>query len=163
MTKPFDSLYAELEKALKQNARIRRGPERYLHGIAQIRERIGKVRAHGMKVMRNEAAEIGYFRDVWPAFHAKYLLNIWLYDLELQRGAAPADDWPAILREQENRIVTFFQNNGKFWRYYQAGGLDEQFTRAYTRERIFEPLAMVMDREGATLASYRAAWCMAMH
>lgn len=163
MTRPFDSLYAELEKVLKQGAKIRQGPERYLHGIGQIRERIGRVRAQGLKVMRNEAAEIGYFRDVWPAFHAKYLLYIWLYDLELHRGAAPADDWAAIVRQQENRVLAFFQSNGKFWRYYQAGGLDEQFTRGYTRERMLEPLAMVIDLEGATLASYRAAWCLAMH
>src|SRR6185437_15663469 len=119
MTKPFDSLYAELEKVLKQGAKIRQGPQRYLHGIVQIREKIGKVRADGLRLMRNEAAEITYFRDVWPAFHAKYLLYIWLYDLELHRGAAPADDWSAILREQENRVLTFFQSNGKFWRYYQ--------------------------------------------
>lgn len=155
-------MYAELEKTLKQADKIHRGAERYLHGMTQIRERIGKVRAQGLKAIRSDAAEIAYFRDVWPAFHAKYLLYIWLYDMELHRGAAPANDWPAIVREQENRVVSFFHSNGKFWQYYQAGGLDEQFTRAYTRERIFEPLAMVIDLEGATLASYRAAWCLAM-
>lgn len=163
MIKPFDSLYSDLEKALNQRAGIRQDPERYLHGIRQIREKIGKIRTQGLKVMRSEAAEIGYFRDVWPAFHAKYLLYIWLYDLELHRAAAPADNWPGIIREQEDRVLAFFRTNRKFWQYYQAGALDEQFTRAYTRERIFEPLLMIIDLEGTTLASYRAACCLAMH
>jgi hypothetical protein len=163
MTKPFDSLYAELEKVLKQGMKGKPGPDKYLHGLRQIRERIGKVHAQAAKILRNEAAEIGYFRDVWPAFHAKYLLYIWLYDLELRRGATPAEDWPAILRGEENRVTTFFQSNGRFWQYYQAGAIDEQFTRAYSRQRIFEPLAMVIDQDGATLASYRACWCLAMH
>jgi RteC protein len=164
MIKPFDTLYAELEKVLKQGDKTLRGPEKYLQGINFIREQIGKMRVQGVKIMRNEAAEIAFFREVWPAFHAKLLLYIWLYQLELRRSLTSADDWPAIMLQEENRVALFFRRNGRFWQYYRAGarGLDKQFTRAYSQSRIFEPLIIVMDQDGATLASYRAAWCLAM-
>jgi hypothetical protein len=165
MTKPFDTLYTEMEKALKQGARTNQGPDKYLHGIESIRETIGKVRVQGAKFMRNESTEIEFFRNVWPGFHAHLLLYIWLYGIELRRGLVPADDWPAIIQEEEKRIALFFRRNQKFWLYYRAGarGLDQQFTRAYSRNRILEPLTMIIDQEGATLAGYRAAWCLAMH
>jgi hypothetical protein len=164
MIKLFDIWYAELEKALKAGDRSHLGPEKYLYGMELIRERIGKVRLQGGKIIRNEVTEIDFFRNVWPVFHAKLLLYIWLYGIELRRGFVPADDWPAIIQEEERRVDAFFRANRKFWQYYRAGAraLDEQFTRAYNRNRIFEPLTMVMDQEGATLASFRAAWCLAM-
>jgi len=40
--------------------------------------------------------------------------------------------------------------------------IDVQFTRVYSHGLLFDPLAWVLDQEGATLASYRAAWCLAM-
>ena len=164
MIKPFDTLYTEMEKALKQGARAHQGPEKYLHGMEVIRETIGKVRGQGAKYMRNESTEIEFFRNVWPGFHAKLLLYIWLYGIELRRGLVPADDWPAIIQEEEKRVVLFFRANQKFWQYYRVGsrGHDQQFTRVYSRNRILEPLAMIIDQEGATLASYRATWCLAM-
>jgi hypothetical protein len=93
MIKPFDTLYNEMEKALKRGARASQGPDKYLQGIKSIRA------------------------------------------------------------------------NQNFWQYYRAGsrGLDQQFTRACSRNRILEPLTMIIDQEGATMASYRAAWCLATY
>ena len=164
MIKPFDTLYTSMEKALKQIARTNQGPDKYLHGLEVIRESIGKLRLQGAKFMRNESTEIEFFRNVWPGFHAQLLLYIWLYGIELRRGLGPADEWPAILRGEEKRVALFFKANEKFWQYYRVGsrGHDQQFTRVYSRNRILEPLAMIIDQEGATLASYRATWCLAM-
>jgi RteC protein len=159
MTKPFDTLYTEMAKALTQIARTNQGPDKYLRSIESIRQSIGKVGLQGAKFMRNKSTEIEFFRNVWPGFHAQLLLYIWLFGIELRRGLEPADDWQAFLQGEEKRLALFFKANQKFWQYYRAGarGLDQQFTRAYRRNRILEPLAMIIDQEGATLASYRAA------
>ena len=165
MLKPFDTLYAELEKALKGTDRKLQGPERYLHGIGLIREKIGKLRVQGDKVIREKAKEIEYFRQVWPAFYSRLFFYIRLHGIELSRPTVTDQDWPATIRQEEGRVTAFFRANRDFWQYYRSGAslLDEQFTRAYSRNRIFDPLALVMDQEAATLASYKAAWCLAMH
>jgi hypothetical protein len=137
MTRPFDILYSDLQRALQQGDRRDPGPDRYLEGIGLIRECVGKLRALGLKFMKDEVKEIEYFREVWPAF----------------------------IGEEEGRVSAYFRNNRKFWQYYRsrAPAIDGQFTRVYDRGRIFEPLAMVMDPEATTLASYRAAGCLAMY
>lgn len=164
MTKPFDTLYADLEKALRQRTGARRDADVYLHGIELIRDRIGKMQTHRTKFIRNEGTEIEFFRSVWPAFHGKLFLYLQLHEIELRREVAALSDWPAILLGEEDRVGRFFRTCGRFWRYYRCGAqiLDQQFTRGYSRSRIFDPLSMVIDAEGATLASYRAACCLAM-
>jgi hypothetical protein len=164
MIKPFDSLYTDLEKVLKRVEK-ERGPEKYQHGMEVIREKIERMRALGRKFLRSSPKEITYFRDVWPVFHARLFLYIRLYDLELRREAVPVDSWAAVLGEEERQVGTFFRQNGVFWRYYRSGApaLNEQFTRVYSRGRILDPLAVVIDQEGATLASYRAACCLSMN
>jgi hypothetical protein len=69
-----------------------------------------------------------------------------------------------MIRREERKVEDFFYTHREFWMYCRAGAAeqDEQFTRAYSRARAFDPLALVIDQEWATLASYRAAWCMAM-
>ena len=165
MTKPFDTMYADLEKALKLGDRKHRGPEKYLHGIELIRQKIGKLRAQGARYIQNGAREVEYFRNVWPAFYGKLFYYIRLYGLELRRGLMPADAWVDVVGAAEVQVQSFFRHNREFWQYYQSGSpaINEQFTRAYSAGRIFEPLAMVVDPEGATLASYRAACCLAMY
>src|ERR1700742_4352986 len=86
MTKPFDALYAELEKNLTLIDRTHRGPEKYIHGIDLLRDRIAKLRVMGGKFIRDEAKEIEYFRNVWPAFYSGLLLFIHLHPLELNRS-----------------------------------------------------------------------------
>src|SRR5271155_1593662 len=103
MIKPFDALYADLEKALKLADRSHQGPEKYLRGIELIRERIGKLHAQGAKFIREGDREIQYFRHVWPAFYSRLLLHIRLYDVELNRATMPADDWPAAIGREETR------------------------------------------------------------
>ncbi len=165
MTKPFDTLYSDLQRALKLEDRQDRGPDRYLQGIRVIRECIEKLRSLGVKFMKDEAKEIEFFRDIWPAFYSKLFLYIRLYGLELRRGTMPAEGWPVLIGEEEGRLAGYFRNNREFWQYYRSGArvIDGQFTRAYSRDRILEPLAIVIDPDAATLASYRAACCLAMY
>ncbi len=165
MTKPFDTLYSDLQRALQVEDRQDRGPDRYLQGIRVIRECVGKLRSLGIKFMKDEAKEIEYFRDIWPAFYSKLFLYIRLYGMELRRGTMPADSWPALIGEEESKAAGYFRNNRDFWQYYRSGArvIDGQFTRAYSQGRILEPLAIVIDLDAATLASYRAACCLATY
>ncbi len=164
MTKPFDALYNDLEKALNLEGRHHQGPDRYVRGIELIRERIGKLRQQGISFIKGEAKEIEYFRGVWPAFYGKLLFYIRLHSLELQRATMPADDWLSVIGKQERGVAAFFRTNREFWQYYASGAsiLNEQFTRAYSRGRILDPLALLLDQEAVTIASYRAACCLAM-
>jgi len=157
--KPYDVLYAELKKALKGTDGSLQKVEGYLRGIGVIRDSIEKLRVLGTKNIRKEADEIGFFRNVWPVFYAKLFLYIWLYRIGLRRELVTADEWLAVISGEESRAETFFRRNLNFWWYYRSGAsvINEQFTRAYSRHRIFDPLAMIIDQDLATPASCRAA------
>jgi len=155
----------ELEEALKADDLQYKGSEKYLQGIGMIRQRIGKVRTLGAKYIQTGAKEIEYFRNVWPAFYSKLFLYIRLYGVELRRDFIAADAWQGVMKGEERIVQTFFDRNREFWQYYRSGApsINEQFTRAYSVSRIFEPLSIVMDQDGATLASYRAARCLELY
>ena len=157
--KPYDGLYAELDRALKDTDGSLQKVEGYLRGIGIIRDSIEKLRVLGAKHIRKEADEIGFFRNVWPVFYAKLFLYIWLYRIGLRRELVSADEWLAVIGAEESKAETFFRRNLNFWWYYRSGAavINEQFTRAYSRHRIFDPLAMIIDQDLATLASCRAA------
>ena len=164
MKKPFDALYAGLQKSLGALEREADGIDRYSRGISVIRDSIREVRALGRKSISARVAEVAFFREVWPAFYGQLFLYVQLHQLELVRRSLPADAVPDLLAREEGRVTAFFGSNREFWAYYRGGAgiLDEQFTRAYSQARLFDVLAPVIDQEGATLASYRAAWCLAM-
>lgn len=164
MTKPFDTLLIELESTLKAGDKIHQGADKYLHGIGLLGDRIAKLQSQRAKFIRNQKNEIVFFREVWPAFQAKRFLYIRLYLMELRRDILPVDAWHGVIGEEEGRVAAFFQQEAEFWQNYRSGdkGIDNEFTRAYSRTRILDRLAMVIDQEGATLASYRAACCLEM-
>ena len=164
MEKPFVQLYTGLEKALDTLDHSLTGIDRYARGIELIRGTITQVGPLGRKMMRGRETEVAYFRQVWPVFYGKLLLYIRLYHFELYRLSLPGGALPAMIRREEKRIDAFFRSNREFWMYYRSGSpvLDEEFTRKHSQSRIFDPLALVIDQEGATLGSYRAAWCLAM-
>jgi len=159
IVEPYDGLYAELERSLKGTGGTLQRAEGYLRGIGLIREGIEKLRILATKHIRKEADEIGFFRNVWPVFYAKLFLYIWLYRIGMRREIVSADEWPAVISAEESRAESFFRRNLDFWWYLRSGAavINEQFTRAYSRHRIFDPLAMIIDQDLATLASCRAA------
>lgn len=154
----------ELEKSLSGLDRQAAGPDRYGKGIGMIVEKIRVVRGLAGRHMGTRAAEVEYFRHIWPAFYGKLLLYIRQYQFELARLSMPRRAMGRLIRREERRAADFLRDNRAFWMYCRAGSstLDEQFTRTYSHSRVFDPLALVIDQEGATLSSYRAAWCLAM-
>jgi hypothetical protein len=157
--KPYDGLYAEMERALKAVQSSLPTAEDYLRGIAVIRESIDQLRLLATELLRTVTAEIDFFRHVWPVFFGKLYLYIWLHRLCMHRMLVPADGWPAFIKGEEERAESFFRQNVDFWCYYKSGAsvIDGQFTRSYSRDCIFEPLALAIDQEHATLASLEAA------
>jgi hypothetical protein len=87
-----------------------------------------------------------------------------LHEIELEREDL-AVDWQAVLVREENRVVSFFRENWEFWKEFRsrAPEINIQFTRAYSQARMLDPLAPIIDPEAATLGSYTAAQCLAMH
>jgi len=164
MKKPFDTLFVNLEKSLKTLDRELSAADRYSRGVVMIREKILQMRALAKKFITGRETEVEFFRRVWPAFYGRLLLYIKLHHFEVCRLSIPVTALPALIRREEKRVATFFRVNREFWMYYRdgSGSLDEQFTRAYSQSRIYDPLALVIDLDGATLGSYRAAWCWAM-
>jgi hypothetical protein len=157
--KPFDGLYLELENGLRAGDRGNRGPDPYIQGIALIRKYIEKLRVPGLKHVKKESGEIEFFRKIWPAFYSKLLLYTWLYKFELNRRMLAIDDLAILIEREKRRTAVFFRKHRIFWEYYRSGAalIDPQFTRAYSRGSLFDPLSMLVDPEFATLASYQAA------
>jgi hypothetical protein len=159
MMNPFDGLYAGMEKAL--GALKGEGEGRYAAGLAVIAAAVGDVRKAAARI-RPGVQEVDYCRHVWPVFHSIWWLHMRLYKLEERRGRSGPGVWERLIADQEGRVAAFWQRNDEFWAYYLAGAqvLDHQFTRAYSRGLILDPRAAMMDREGATVASWRAARCL---
>jgi hypothetical protein len=157
--KPYDGLYAGLEKALQGTDGNLQRAEDYLRGIGLVRDCIEKLRTLGVKHIQKKEDEIRFFRNVWPVFYAKLFLYIWLYRIGLRWEIVTPEEWLTVVSAEESRAEAFFRRNLDFWWYYRSGAavIDEQFTREYSRHRIFDPLAMIIDQELATLASFRAA------
>ena len=164
MRKPFDTLYTAMEKMLGALDRETDGVDRYAQGIQVIREKILELRPLSRKALSGREGEVEYFREVWPAFYGKLLLYVQLHRFETFCLPLAAESVPGLIKREEKRVGAFFRANREFWMYYRSGAaiLSEQFTRAYSQARLFDPLALVIDPDGATLASYRAAWCLAM-
>lgn len=164
MKKPFDLLFNNLQKSLNDLERRSSGPDRYSAGIYIITGQLRELRVMSKKHMAGRAAEVEYFRYVWPAFFGLLLLYIRQYRFELARVSRPVRALSRMIRQEERTVTDFFRIHREFWMYCRAGSaeLDDEFTRKYSQARVFDPLALVIDQEGATLASYRAAWCWAM-
>jgi hypothetical protein len=164
MTKPFDTLYSELDHTFKTGTTNDEGAYRYLRMMEITRESIAKLQDQRVKFIRNQENEIAFFRDVWPAFYAKHFLYVRLYLIELRREITPADAWPGLISEEEAQVAAFFQQEAEFWKEYRSGspGIDHQFTRSYSQSRILDKFALVIDQENTTIASYRAACCLEM-
>jgi RHS repeat-associated protein len=132
--------------------------------VGIISERIRELHRGAGKLPAGREAEVFFFRNIWPGFYSRLFYYLQLYLFELRRLSLPAAALRELIRQEEKKVSRFFRMNREFWMYFRSGAavLDEQFTRAYSQARIFDPLALVIDQERATLGSYRAAWGMAM-
>jgi hypothetical protein len=159
----FEGLYAKLENALSEIWKDDSGLMAYTRSIEVIRNYIGEMQAARQKHVTNRDTEIEFFRRVWPKFYGRLFLNIRQHAFETARLSLPADLHLPYLAREERKVGAFFRKHREFSLYYRSGSsvLDEQFTRHYSQSRVFDPLSLVLDPEGGTVASYLAAWCLA--
>lgn len=80
-----------------------------------------------------------------------------------RRALVPAESVAALARSEGREARRFLRRNWEFWLNYlsRTSVIDDQFVRVYSLCCIHDPLSMVVDPAGSTLASFRAAWYLA--
>jgi hypothetical protein len=126
--------------------------------ILIVRRSIGGLRA-AVEPFADGDAEVAFFRGVWPVFYGKLFYYLLLHEFEQDRLGIPVAALSELIGRGEREVQQFFRRNRDFWQYYKTGSslISEQFTRTYSDGCLFDPLCQVVDREWATVASYRAA------
>jgi hypothetical protein len=135
----------------------------YSQELEIVRFAIVRLRSAVPERFADEAAERAFFAAIWPKFYGKFFFFLLVQRLAFVRGVLPVEVWPVMMRREAVRVTKFFRRHREFWRYYKAGTEQvlREFTRAYSQACVFDPLSLVLDPHGATLASYRAAWGLA--
>jgi hypothetical protein len=154
----YHTLLSEMLDLLAAADAERSPGEGYGGMILIVRRSIGELRA-AMEPFVDRDAEMAFFRGVWPVFYGKLFYYLLLHEFELDRLGIPAVALPELIGRGEREVLLFFWRNRDFWQYYKTGSslIAEQFTRVYSDGCMFDPLCQVIDREWATVASYRAA------
>lgn len=160
----FDEMYASLEISMQSLRHEGSDHTIRVRMINTIRNSIAEMHVLSKKFITSRASEILYFREIWPAFYGPLFSEIQAHQCEMARLALSRPGQTKLFRREENRIAAFFRKHREFHLYFksQSAVLDDLFTREYSRARLFDPLAFVIDPEGSTLASYQAAWCIAL-
>jgi RteC protein len=124
---------------------------------------IGEMRTDLLHVLSDRESEITFFYTVWPKFYGKLFYYSLVDRFELDRAINSAEALPALVQREERRAICFFRKHREFWGHFKRGSslIADQFTRAYSRSCQLDPLSQVLDPEGATVASHRAAWGLA--
>lgn len=163
MSGEFGRLYERLEESLNKIDDRFTGATRYVRTISLIREVILDMKTIARTAIDSRETEISFFREVWPTLYGKLFQYIMIHCYEMDKLSLPADMRQGIIRREERRVAHFFRDHAEFCLYYRGGSpaINELFTLQYSMARIFDELSLVIDPEGGTIASYRAAWCLA--
>jgi RteC protein len=158
----FEALYLQLESTLEEldSAMGAEGREKEVELVLAA---IEEMRAGLLDILADRESEIAFFYGIWPKFYGKLFYYVLVDGFELDRRVESAGTLPALIRREERRAIRFFREHREFWRCYKRGSplIGGQFTRAYSRSCLLDPLSHVLDPEGATIASHRAAWGLA--
>lgn len=159
----FEELYEQLESGLADlGSAMSAGWSGRAIGVVQTS--IDALKGIDLaSILVDREAEIAFFYRVWPRFYSKFFLCSLVACFELDRSIHPGAALSALLRREERKCTAFFRENREFWGYYKLGSahIAHEFTRAYSRACILDPLSLVLDGEGGTVASHRAAWGLA--
>jgi|GEM_PF-3131767 len=137
--------------------------ETYAGAIITARGRVKQMQALAPKVLKSREGEVIYFREIWPTVYGHLFYYHVAHDFLAKRALVPAESVPALARNEGRVARRFLRKNWEFWLNYRSRAtvIDDQFVRTYSQNCIHEPLSMVLDSDGATLASYKAAWGLA--
>ena len=135
----------------------------YAGAIIKMRERIQQMQQLAPKVLKSRDGEIIYFREIWPRMFGHLFYYQKAHDFLTERALVSTDGLAILARREQYEARRFFRRHWEFWLSYASGStvINDQFSRAYSRECIHDPLSLVIDAGGATLASLRVAWGLA--
>lgn len=163
----YIKIFGPVLKALDKDRARAEGAASLVEGygvaIMATRERIEEARVLASKVLKSRQGEVVYFREVWPRIFGSLFFYQRAHAFYMERLALSRDGLAAMIRREELEAARYFRVHREFWVYYSGGSavIDGQFTREYSRGCVYDPLCGVIDPDGATLASYRAAWGVA--
>jgi RteC protein len=154
----MEALYSGLESALEGLEPVMGAGGRERE-VALVLAAIEEMRAGMGAAIVDPESEIHFFYKVWPGFYGKLFYYLLVDGFELDRRIMSAATLSALIRREERIVLRFFHKHREFWRMYTRASplINGQFTRAYSRSCVMEPLSHVLDRDGATVASHRAA------
>ncbi|MDR3712389.1 MAG: RteC domain-containing protein [Puia sp.] len=163
MRKKFIALYQEMETRTNDILSENPGIPGYVKVLDNIREKILQLKPLSGNMLNTREEEIEFFRDEWPAFYGRLFYFLKLHNFEMERTTRSPRDLEKLISQEEQWIDHFFKGNYEFARYYLSGSpaIDDDFTRVHSLQRTFEELSLVIDPDQTTVASYRAAWCLA--
>ena len=105
--------------------------------------------------------EIVFFKEVYPAFYARYIYYVKIFVIETNRPAGSDRMQARYLQSYLSRINYFFDSNIDFYQYYRMGAthLDEiYFIRDAQEEHVLpDDLTLAVDSTYCTVRSYKAA------
>jgi hypothetical protein len=157
--KTAEQLYKELGELLAGMETGGRPADGYSGQIGLVSEKLIELSTIRSSFFTDTETEVDYFARVWPQFYSKLYYYLLLHHFWMRRLSIRAAQLPALILQEEERIARFFCQHQKFWSYYRCNppAIAGQFTRAYSRSCIFDPMIYVLDPEGVTLASHLAA------
>ncbi|HEY4208041.1 MAG TPA: RteC domain-containing protein [Puia sp.] len=158
----YDKLFAAMTAEIEAGDSTA-GEDGYVRELVIVGNVIRELRASIPAKFPDEAAERTFFAQIWPRFYGKWFYYLLLHRFTFIRDCISADEIPALIRREDRRASGLFRRHREFWQYYRcrAEPVMQEFTRAYSQGCIFDPLALVLDSQAATLASYKAARCLA--
>ena len=134
----------------------------YFNHIDLVRRTIQTLQPPHVPDFDNREYEAIYHRSIWPLFYGKLFFYLLVQRFCFQRHVESARPIKELVDREDQRINRFFSRYRDFWADYLYGVncFSEQFTQSYSRY-LAEPLSMILDAAGGTVAGYRVAWGLA--
>ncbi len=159
----FFLLYTEMEDRVNGELDLQPEGNDFSKVIHLIVETIRSLQGKVGDFLEDEPSEVLFFRQIWPKFYSRLFFYLLVHEFHFNRMLTSSDQLDDFIREEKEKGAVFLRDNAEFWLYYRSGNskIDVSFTRRYSASSVFDPLCLVLDPNGATLASFTAAWGLA--
>lgn len=158
----YQDRYKEMDTQLTEMGTAWDEHKEYFNHIDLVRRNIQTLQAPYAPEFDNRDNEAIYHRSIWPLFYGKLFFYLLAQRFCFRRHVEPSRPMKELVAGEEQRINRFFSRYREFWADYHYGVncFSEQFTRDHSRYLV-EPLSMILDAAGGTIAGYRVAWGLA--
>lgn len=159
----YQDWYKEMETALAEFETGWDSEADYFRQIDVVRSTIQKLQEPYAPGFEDVDMEVIYHRAIWPRFYSKLFFYQLAQRFCYQRHIQPSRPLSGLIEKEIARIDRFFSRHRVFWADYLYGVdfFSEQFTREYSKYDSLQPLHVILDAAGGTVAGYRVAWGLA--